>query len=136
MSIKIPRSIRMLSAYGADALRPSLFKGRYIAPLVSRRIAADLRKRAIIEGTFGDFVANLGGWDPAWDIPHKMFILKAERGHKRERTREVRAQKVTTAMEGMPDRIAKHDAEVEARKPKKDIFHMFKRAQLNPLKSN
>jgi hypothetical protein len=28
MSINIPRSIRMLSAYGADALRPSLFKGR------------------------------------------------------------------------------------------------------------
>jgi hypothetical protein len=60
MSFKVPRSIRMLSAYGADALRPSLYKGRYIAPLVSKRIAADLRKRAIIEGTFGDFVPDLG----------------------------------------------------------------------------
>ena len=33
---------------------------RYIAPLISKRIAADLRKRALIEGTFGSFVANEG----------------------------------------------------------------------------
>lgn len=28
---------------------------RYIAPLIPRRIAGDLRKRAIIRGTFGEF---------------------------------------------------------------------------------
>jgi hypothetical protein len=28
---------------------------RYIAPLIPRRVAGDLRKRAIIRGTFGEF---------------------------------------------------------------------------------
>lgn len=78
-----PRAIRLLAEHGADALRPSLINGRlastnsyhflrfmdavalfmpvlelfvrYIAPLIPRRIAGDLRKRAIIRGTFGEF---------------------------------------------------------------------------------
>jgi len=125
----------MLTMYGADALRPSLYKGRYIAPLVSRRVAAGIRKRALIEGTFGSFQANEGGWDPSWDISKKMFFLRPHKGHKRERTREDRANKITTAMEGMPARMEKHKQEVEDRRPKKDIFHMFKRAQQNPKKA-
>ena len=31
--------------------------------MVSPRIAADLRKRAIIEGTFGEFVPNEGNFN-------------------------------------------------------------------------
>lgn len=81
--LKIPRTIRMLTQHGADALRPCLLNGRYarlcmrsltwhkcahllsclcryIKPLVSPRVAATFRKRAIIEGTFGSFVANEG----------------------------------------------------------------------------
>jgi len=78
----IPRSIRMLTLHGGDALLPAMVKGRsvlfahrpkqivfnflvqqlyrYIAPLVSKRVAADIRKRALIEGTFGEFVPNEG----------------------------------------------------------------------------
>ena len=86
---------------------------RYLGPLISRRQAGDLRKRAIIRGTFGQFsypagmkayytcfvnlslgvnhfIWNLGGWDPAWDEEKKMFILKPYKGHKRERDRESR----------------------------------------------
>lgn len=86
---------------------------RYLGPLISRRQAGDLRKRAIIRGTFGQFSYpagmgayhtyfvnlslgvnhfkwNLGGWDPAWDEEKKMFILKPYKGHKRERDRESR----------------------------------------------
>ena len=33
---------------------------RYIKPMISKRVAADLRKRSIIEGTFGSFVQNEG----------------------------------------------------------------------------
>ena len=137
-----PRAIRLLAEHGADALRPSLVNGRfnsssvrfffnestdylirfaspyyftsrYLGPLISRRQAGDLRKRAIIRGTFGQFsypagmIAynpyfvnlrlggyylkwNLGGWDPAWDEEKKMFIMKPHKGHKRERDRESR----------------------------------------------
>jgi len=31
------------------------------APLIPRRIAANARKRAIIDGTFGSFTPNVGG---------------------------------------------------------------------------
>lgn len=80
----------MLAIHGGDALRPSMANGRsravemllmkilslntaknsthfkralhyrYIAPLVPRRIAGDLRKRAIIRGTFGSFSYPVG----------------------------------------------------------------------------
>ena len=63
---------------------------RYIGPLVSKQHAAKLRKRALAEGTFGRFVPNEGGWDPAWDEPRKIFITKPAKGHIRERTRETR----------------------------------------------
>ena len=94
-----------------DLLLP--ITSRYLGPLISRRQAGDLRKRAIIRGTFGQFsypagmIAynpyfvnlrlgvyqlkwNLGGWDPAWDEEKKMFIMKPHKGHKRERDRESR----------------------------------------------
>lgn len=58
-----------------------------------------------------------------------MHILKPNKGHLRERTRQKRADKITTAMAGMPDRIAKYEQEVQDRKPKKDLWYMFTRAK-------
>lgn len=40
-----------------------------------------------------------------------------------------RAAKITTAMAGMDDRIKKYEQDMQARKPKKDIFYMLKRAK-------
>ena len=57
---KVPRALRLLAQHGIDALRPSLINGKYIAPLVSRRIAADVRKKAIVHGTFGQFSLPYG----------------------------------------------------------------------------
>ena len=124
----IPRALRMLANYGGAALTPHLERGRYIAPKVSRRVAAGLRKRAIIDGTFGSFsLEQGGGWDPEWDKKPKIYMLRPFKGHVRERNRDTRANKVTTAMEGMPDRIANLQKDVASRKPKKDIAFMFKR---------
>ena len=95
-SIKPPRSLRLLAQYGADAMKPKVIMGKYIRPLISRRIAAKLRKRAIVDGTFGSFKlldANnniLGGWDPAWDQPKKLYFLRPFKGHIRDRTRQSR----------------------------------------------
>lgn len=57
---------------------------------MSRRKAADLRKQAKVEGTYGSFTPNVGGWDPAWDEPRKMYMLKPNKGHRNERTRAKR----------------------------------------------
>ena len=105
----------------------TLDRGKYIAPKVSRRVAANLRKRALVEGTYGSFSVEQGGWNPEWDKLPKMYMLRPFKGHIRERNRETRAQKVSTAMEGMPERLANLDRDVQSRKPKKDIAFMFKR---------
>jgi len=56
-----------------------------------------------------------------------MFLLKPFKGHLRDRNRQQRANKVTTALEGMPARIEQLEKDIESRKPKKDIAFMFKR---------
>ena len=136
-SIFLPRSVRLLCAHGIQALQPVFEGGKYIAPLVPRRLAANIRKRSIILGTFGSFSPETGvGWDPEWDTPRKMFMIKAPRGHLRDRKRPERAEKVTIAMKGMEDRFAKLEQEVRDRKPKKDIAYMFKRvAEISKGKS-
>ena len=127
MTTKLPRAIRLLSQHGDAALRASLEKGKYIKPMIPKRIAANARKRAIRDGTYGTFEPGVGGWDPAWDTTRKMFLLKPYKGHVRERNRPDRAKKVTTAMEGMPARFEQLAKDVESRKPKKDIAYMFRR---------
>ena len=123
----VPRSLRMLAQYGAAALQPTIERGKYIAPKVSRRVAANVRKRALVEGKFGTFSAEEGGWDPEWDLPRKMFMMRPFKGHVRERNRDVRAKKITDAMTSMPDRLSSLDKEVASRRPKKDIAFMFKK---------
>lgn len=62
-----------------------------------------VRKRAIIEGTFGDFNPIIGicrqtsffsfligGWKPEWDEPRKIVSLRPYKGHLRDKTRQQR----------------------------------------------
>ena len=57
------RSVRMLCKYGGEALKPRLVNEKWISPAVSKRNAAKLRKRSIIDGTFGSFDQKSGtGW--------------------------------------------------------------------------
>lgn len=100
---------------------------RYMGPVISRRKAADYRKETIINDTFGSFVRNVGGWDPSWDIPRKMYMLRPHKGHRSDRTREARAKKIEAAMKGMPERIAKYEKDLVAKKPRKDFFYYIKR---------
>ena len=132
---KVARPVRLLAENGMAALMPKLKNGKYFAPLVSRRKAAVVRKNAIIEGTFGNFDAKLGGWDPAWDTPKKFHFVKPSKGHQRERTRPQRAAVITKAMNGMPARLDKLKADNLARRPKQDFSFMLKRiaGMANPL---
>ena len=94
--VKPPRALRILAQHGGEALRPKIVMGRYIPPLISKRVAAKARKRAIVDGTFGSFKLldengqTRGGWDPSWDIPRRFHFLKPPKGHKRERSRQTR----------------------------------------------
>lgn len=58
----------------------------------------------------------------------QLTLLRPPKETKRQRTREARAQKIETLMEGMPERIEEYRKEREARKPKSGIEEEFKRA--------
>ena len=63
-------ALRHLRTHGISALRPQKINNKWRKPLVSPRIAADLRKRAILSGSYGSFNVETGvGWDPLWDSP-------------------------------------------------------------------
>ena len=94
--VKIPRSLKLLAQHGGEALKSRVIMGKYIRPLISKRIAANLRKRAIVDGTFGSFKLldkdnkPLGGWDPSWDEPKKIHFIRPPKGHARDRNRQIR----------------------------------------------
>jgi hypothetical protein len=58
--------------------------------MISNRIAADVRKRALKDGTYGQFIPNIGGWDSSWDKPRQFYLIKPLKGHLNDRTREQR----------------------------------------------
>jgi len=80
---------------GRMALRPTfnVQTQKWRKPIVSPRIASKIRKYAMSTGDVGKGKM----WDPVWDVsPPKVHSLRAPRGTKRDRTREIRAQKVRT----------------------------------------
>ena len=123
---KPPRVIRQLAQHGIEALKPNLSSGRYQGPMVSPRRAAVVRKRAIIEGTYGTFCPYFGGWLPEWDKPRKMDFIRVPKGHKRERTREARAEKITQAMKEMPKKIQAYKDDLNKRKPDRGPLWRFR----------
>ena len=65
-------ALRQLCRHGIEALRPQKVNDRWRKPVISRRVAADLRKVALRSGTYGAFDAVTGlGWDPSWDTPDR-----------------------------------------------------------------
>lgn len=108
--------LEKLARHGVEALRPRVEQGRWLRPMVSRRQAADVRKAAVVNGTYGKFSAEGGGWDPSWDSPPKPWIMKPPKLHKRERNREDRISKIDEALKGQDDRYLQILKERHARK--------------------
>ncbi|CAM9228892.1 unnamed protein product [Pylaiella littoralis] len=94
-----------LVRFGVEALKPQKIAGVYKwrSPLVSRRKAKVMRKKAVRDGSFGSVVMDedtgkaIGGWDPAWDIYEEPAPrpLRPQKLHKNQRDRAVRAEKIT-----------------------------------------
>mmetsp|Transcript_7435 Transcript_7435/g.16853 ORF Transcript_7435/g.16853 Transcript_7435/m.16853 type:complete len:171 (+) Transcript_7435:82-594(+) len=160
-------ALRQLCRHGIEALRPQKNNAKWRPPVISKRVAADLRKMAIRNGTYGKFDTETGiGWDPVWDAPKtkvaKNDILLANinnnntaeedtdmavvddlltmgsnqggiqsirppKGHKRERTRESRAQKIENLLAQADEKIEEYRLEREGKKPKPGIAEEFKR---------
>jgi hypothetical protein len=97
-------------------------------PALSKRKAAVLRKEAIRNGTYGKFDSEKGGvgWDPMWDVElakvnlgglGRYTALRVPKKSSRKRTREMRAQKIETAMIGMDERMEEVQAAKHRNKP-------------------
>lgn len=91
-------------------------------PVVSKRVANDLRKTALKQGTYGDFCSSTGiGWNPEWDLVLQQQRYEVTRfaGTKpakktsRERSREDRALKLEANLEGRLEAIEQYYTEKE-----------------------
>lgn len=131
-------AVRHLIKNGAEALKPqrtetkALIVGKeYIAksakvvwrrPVVSKRVANDMRKQALRDGTYGSFNSSTGvGWDPEWDFVLNAHQYKATRfggiqpskKTSRERTRDERAKKIEENLETQMEKMEEYYLERE-----------------------
>jgi hypothetical protein len=136
-------ALKKLYTKGAAALLPEKIvdetstRQRWKKPIVSRRIANDLRKKSIKEGTYGSYDPQLGiGWDPAWDqglfrgknVGNVNWMeVRGFKDTKRERTRESRALRIEGLLDGADDKIAEYRLKQKESKPEGGIEHIIKR---------
>mmetsp|Transcript_26133 Transcript_26133/g.29893 ORF Transcript_26133/g.29893 Transcript_26133/m.29893 type:complete len:144 (+) Transcript_26133:262-693(+) len=128
--VRFKAAIKFLKQHGEDALKGRKFGDRWRKPLVSRRKAADIRKRALVEGTYGSFCSETGtGWDFRWDKsgnigartlkPNTNWTRKLER-------REVRAVKIEKKMKTMPKDIDTYRQDFKNSKPENTWENYYK----------
>ncbi|CAM9229772.1 unnamed protein product [Chrysoparadoxa australica] len=111
------RTVDILAKEGMAALRPKRMGGKWHGSAVSNRKAAFVRKRALVDGTFGSFSATKGGWDSSWDRVKAPRILKPPKLHKNERNRAERFDAIVQALEEQPAKIEAYKKKKEALKP-------------------
>ena len=140
-------ALRHLCQHGENALRPQKVVAdattsfhNHIAkaarevwrrPLLSKRVANDLRKQAIKSGTYGQFDTTTGiGWNPEWDLvlqDHRYQVtrfggMRPAKKTSRERSREDRATKLEENLEGRVEAIEQYYAEKEESKVEDKSF--------------
>jgi hypothetical protein len=140
-------AVRKLTQHGVQALSPQLQVTGEAAedrtwrpPAISNRIANVLRKQAVNDETYGVFNTETGvGWDPQWDVDLAKSRSAGGAGRYRQgvrkhasrvRTREKRAQKIESNMEGMDERMEAYYAEKAGRKPPKTFENLYKKLML------
>lgn len=123
----LPSAIRKLCSKGGEALLPQFVNGRWRGAAITARVAARIRKTALIENTFGSFDRETGkGWDPAWDIPRKIQRIRPNKETKRARTREMRAQKIESLVETMDEKIDDYRKDKIEKRPVMGIENVIK----------
>ena len=139
----IRMALRNLHTQGIKALQaqpitdPTSSRQRWKGPIVSRRVAKDLRKKAIREGTYGTYDASEGiGWDEAWDVglfkdnssvgKINWMEVRGFKETKRERTRESRAKRIEALLDGADDKIMQFRQKKRDDKPEGGISNVIK----------
>jgi hypothetical protein len=118
-------AVRWLCRYGEEALKPQFMENAWAKPKVSKRVAAELRKQAVVEGNYGSFDSETGkGWDPKWDDLRQTgtMQLRPPKLTKRQRTRESRALKIEGLLDGMDDKIDAHYKKMREKRTKVRSF--------------
>jgi hypothetical protein len=152
----IRSALKKLHAHGSSALKPQPIvtpdgtssgatRQKWKRPDVSRRVANDLRKAAIRQGTYGSYNPETGiGWDKSWDaglfgqngnsdgtsINSGRINWMEIRGFKeptRERTRESRAQRIEALLSAADDKIVEYRQFKRDNKPEGGIENVIKR---------
>eukprot|EP00980_Cylindrotheca_fusiformis_P021247 scaffold8173_cov105-Cylindrotheca_fusiformis.AAC.3 len=100
---------------GSHVARPA--KQVWRGPVISKRVANDIRKEALRTGTYGSFDSINGiGWDPTWDLVLKKNQFKVKRfggmlppkKTSRERNREERAKKLDEQLETREEKMEEY----------------------------
>ncbi len=127
----IPKSsLKFLETHGLLALVPTKNPrtGKWRPPLLPPKLSSRIRNYAIRNNDVGP--GKL--WNPVWDLKTpKLSRVASPKGHKRDRTREKRAQRIEEKMEQMDSRIAEYRARVDERRPLPGIESLFKRMSGN-----
>ena len=165
----IRSALKKLHAQGSAALKPqpridptngsgaATTRQRWNRPVVSRRVANDLRKAAIRSGTYGSYNPETGiGWDKAWDEglfgsssgaaaavggsngsnaeakvvnggKINWMEIRGFKETKRERTRESRAQRIEALLNVADDKIVEYRQSRRDNKPEGGIENVIKR---------
>ena len=98
--------MRQLCKHGVKALLAQKVNGKWRNAVVSKRVAADVRKLAIRSGTYGKFDSNTGiGWDPAWDAPERERMIDLQLQHPNEKSADTLAADNQQFMGRNPGRI-------------------------------
>eukprot|EP00557_Chaetoceros_sp_GSL56_P002150 CAMPEP_0176500220 /NCGR_PEP_ID=MMETSP0200_2-20121128/13398_1 /TAXON_ID=947934 /ORGANISM="Chaetoceros sp., Strain GSL56" /LENGTH=180 /DNA_ID=CAMNT_0017898799 /DNA_START=122 /DNA_END=661 /DNA_ORIENTATION=- len=157
----IRSALKKLHAQGSAALKPqpmidsttsgggsaAATRQKWKRPVVSRRIANDLRKAAIRTGTYGTYNPEIGvGWDKAWDEglfgsgsgsngetqvvnggKINWMEIRGFKESKRERTRESRAQRIEALLNVADEKIVEYRQSRRDNKPEVGIENVIKR---------
>lgn len=133
--VQVRSALRHLQKYGAEALLPHKQPDskHWYKPRISKRVAADLRKKAIREGTFGSFDSTTyTGWDPKWDVMNQgggginWMQIRRPKETKRERIREARAVKIENLLAQSDQKIADYKIDRRSKKPEPGIVNTIK----------
>ncbi|CAJ1953122.1 unnamed protein product [Cylindrotheca closterium] len=130
-------ALRSLCEKGAEALKPQKIlkpsvqieshiaqpaKQIWRSPIVSKRVANTIRKKALRDGTYGSFDTETGaGWEPGWDLVLKSSQYRVSRyggilppkKTSRERSREERAGELEEHLESRMEKIEEYYTEKE-----------------------
>jgi len=146
-------AVRHLIKNGVEALKPQRIEtkpiavgNQYIAkpsktvwrrPVISKRVANDIRKQAIQDGSYGTFDTNTGlGWDPEWDLAlyanqykvTRFGGIQPSKKTSRERTRAERAAKIQDNLETRLEKMEEYYSQrEESRVQEKGFEATFKR---------